>query len=57
MSVALQALQSSGGEQEAQEFGIDREDIRNAFDSFSKGMSTKEIARFNRVYAEFQDKG
>jgi len=57
MSVALQALQSSGGEQEAQEFGIDREDIRNALDSFSKGMSTKEIARFNRVYAEFQDKG
>ena len=59
MSDALQALQQSAEQEaaEVQEFGIDREDVRRAFESFSKGMSSKEIARFNRVYADFQDKG
>lgn len=39
MSVALQALQNSEGDEEVDEFGIDRNDVRRAFESFAKGMS------------------
>ena len=51
MSDALQALQDGGDEN--QEFGISREDVLLAFDSFSRGMSTKEILRFNKIYSDF----
>ena len=59
MSIAFQMLLGAADEGEAGASGIniDREDVRRAFDSFSRGMSTKEVQRFGRIYAEFQDKG
>ena len=61
MSQALQALQDSvagqEGEEAMEEFGIDRADVRRAFETFAKGMSQEEIQRFGRIYAEYQNKG
>ena len=55
MSDALAALQENAdeGEQEMEEFGIDREDVRKAFQSFARGMSEAEMARFNKIYADY----
>ena len=57
MSQALQALTDSGGQEGTEEFGIDRGDVRNAFNSFAKGMSVSEIQRFGKIYADYQNKG
>ena len=57
MSQALQALQDMAGsgeeEKVEEEFGIDRADVRRAFDTFAKGMSEAEIQRFDRIYADY----
>ena len=55
MSVALQALQTGG--EEIEEFGIERVDVRKAFETFAKGMDREEIARFDKIYTEYQNKG
>ena len=61
MSRALQELQgaASGAEEEeiGEGFGIDRTDVMKAFETFAKGMSQAEILRFNKIYAEYQNKG
>lgn len=56
MSIALQEIQS-GGVEEVKEFGIDRADVRKAFETFARGMSESEIARFSKIYADYQNKG
>ena len=59
MSDTLKALQDNAQDdaEEVAEFGIDRSDVRRAFETFARGMSAEEIARFNRIYADYQNKG
>ena len=47
-------MAGSGEEEKVEEeFGIDRADVRRAFDTFAKGMSDAEIQRFDRIYADY----